>query len=187
MDDDNYMEMSAINMEEKKGAEESDKKDRSLKDTLMKNALPGLTVALVSIPLSTALSIAAGATPDMGLRAAIYGPALGGILGGSDFNILGPAGALVNILKVYSGTYGTEIVPWLAIVSGIMALLVWATKLERYCTIIPNSVLEGFSFSVALVIGLGQTRNAFGITQTIKDAIAAKEETATSVFYELVA
>ena len=186
MEDDNYTEMMAINMEEKDGAE-TDKKDRSLKDTLMKNALPGLTVALVSIPLSTALSIAAGATPDMGLRAAIYGPALGGILGGSDYNILGPAGALVNILKVYSGTYGTEIVPWLAIVSGIMALLVWATKLERYCTIIPNSVLEGFSFSVALVIGLGQTRNAFGITQTIKDAIAAKDETATSVFYELVA
>lgn len=99
----------------------------------------------------------------MGIRAAIYGPGLGGILGGSDFNILGPAGALVNILKVYSGTYGMEIVPWLAFLSGFMALLVYLAKLEKYCTIIPNSVLEGFSFSVALVIGLGQVRNAFGI------------------------
>lgn len=66
----------------------------------------------------------------MGLRAAVYGPAIGGIFGGSDYNILGPAGALVNILKLYSGTYGVAIVPWLAIVSGLMALLVWATKLE---------------------------------------------------------
>ena len=108
----------------------------------------------------------------MGLRAAIFGPALGGLLGGSNYNILGPAGALVNILKLYSGTYGAAIVPWLAFVSGLMGLAVWGCKLEKYCTIIPNSVLEGFSFSVALVIGLGQTRNAFGITQTVKDAIA---------------
>lgn len=122
----------------------------------------------------------------MGIRAAIYGPGLGGLLGGSDYNILGPAGALVNILKVYSGNYGVEIVPWLAFLSGLMALLVYLTKLEKYCTIIPNSVLEGFSFSVALVIGLGQLRNAFGIGQTIKDAIAAGDEKATSVFYELV-
>jgi len=149
--------------------------------------LPGLTVALVSIPLSTALSIAAGARPEMGLRAAVYGPAIGGVLGGSDYNILGPAGALVNILKLYAGDYGVAIVPWLAIVSGAMALLVWATKLEKYCTIIPNSVLEGFSCSVALVIGLGQTRNAFGITQLIKDKIEAGDEKATSIFYEAVA
>ena len=128
---------------------------RALKDIVLKNVLPGLTVALVSIPLSVALSIAAGATPDMGLRAAIYGPALGGIFGGSNYNILGPAGALVNILKLYAGNYGDEIIPWLAFLSGLISLIIYLLKLEKYCTIIPNSVLEGFSFSVALVIGLG--------------------------------
>ena len=96
-------------------------------------------------------------------------------------------GALVNINKLYSGTYGPEILPWLAFVSGLMSLLVWMTKLEKYCTIIPNSVLEGFSFSVALVIGFGQTRNALGITATIKEAIAKGDEEATSIFSEAVA
>jgi MFS superfamily sulfate permease-like transporter len=63
------------------------------------NIGPGITVALVSIPLSTALAIASGATPIMGLSAAIYGPCISGIIGGSNYNILGPAGALVNIIN----------------------------------------------------------------------------------------
>jgi SulP family sulfate permease len=66
-------------------------------DTFKKSWMPGLTVALVSVPLSTALSIASGCTPSMGISTAVFGPALQGILGGSNYNILGPAGALVNI------------------------------------------------------------------------------------------
>lgn len=68
----------------------------------IENVGPGITVALVSIPLSCALAIASGATPMMGLSAAIYGPAIGGLVGGSNYNILGPAGALVNILHKLS-------------------------------------------------------------------------------------
>ena len=129
-------------------ADEISVQKKGMKEIFLKNALPGLTVALVSIPLSTALSIAAGATPDMGLRSAIYGPAIGGILGGSDFNILGPAGALVNINKLYSGTYGVEILPWLAFVSGLMALLVWLTKLENTA---PSSQIQFWRVSASVL------------------------------------
>ena len=115
----------------------------------------GITVSLVSIPLSCALAIASGATPMMGLSAAIYGPGVGGLVGGSNYNILGPAGALVNILNRLAMENGREIIPWVAFFAGLISLGVWALKLERYCTLIPNSVLEGFSFGVALTIGLG--------------------------------
>ena len=91
----------------------------------------------------------------MGLSAAIYGPGVGGLVGGSDYNILGPAGALVNILNRLAMENGREIIPWVAFFAGLLSLGVWALKLERYCTLIPNSVLEGFSFGVALTIGLG--------------------------------
>jgi SulP family sulfate permease len=123
----------------------------------------GITVALVSIPLSCALAIASGATPMMGLSAAIYGPAVGGLVGGSDYNILGPAGALVNILSRLAIENGREIIPWVAFFAGILCLIVWALKLEKYCTLIPNSVLEGFSFGVAITIGLGQLNFALGL------------------------
>ena len=117
----------------------------------------------MSIPLSCALAIASGATPMMGLSAAIYGPAVGGLVGGSNYNILGPAGALVNILNRLALENGREIIPWVAFFAGLISLGVWALKLERYCTLIPNSVLEGFSFGVALTIGLGQLNFALGI------------------------
>ena len=65
-----------------------------------------LVVASISLPLSTALSIASGGTPLMGLATASYGPFIGGMLGGSQYNILGPAGALVNILNALTVKQG---------------------------------------------------------------------------------
>lgn len=108
-------------------------------------------------------------TPMMGLSAAIYGPAIGGLIGGSHYNILGPAGALVNILSRLVNENGGEngggqdIIPWVAMVSGIFSLLVWTFKLERYCVLIPNSVLEGFSMGVGITIGCNQLNFAFGL------------------------
>ena len=66
----------------------------------------GLVVAFISLPLSTALSIASGGTPIMGLATAAFGPFIGGMLGGSQYNILGPAGALVNILNALTVKQG---------------------------------------------------------------------------------
>jgi len=119
------------------------------------NFISGLTVSLVSIPLSTALAISSGAQPMMGLTAAVYGPAMGGIFGGSNYNILGPAGALVNILNRFSTEFGPKIIPMMAFFSGIMSMIVFALRIEKYCMLIPVSVLEGFSFSVAVAIGFG--------------------------------
>ena len=113
----------------------------------------GITVALVAIPLSTALAIASGCTPIMGLSTAIFGPCIQGIIGGSNYNIFGPAGALVNILSGLEKENGVEIIPYVAIVSGILSGIVWALKLEKFCTLIPISVLEGFSLGVAISIG----------------------------------
>ena len=120
-------------------------------------------MALVSVPLSTALAIASGCQPMKGLSAGIYGPLMGGLFGGSNYNILGPAGALVNLLNKYSTENGPEIVPLLAFFAGVFTLLVWILKLEKYCMLIPVSVLEGFSFSVAIAIGFGQFNFALGI------------------------
>lgn len=99
----------------------------------------------------------------MGLSTAIYGPALGGILGGSHYNILGPAGALVNIVATLSATNGVEMIPICATVGGVMSFMVYLLGIENYCTMIPTAVLEGFSLGVATAIGLGQFDFAFGL------------------------
>jgi SulP family sulfate permease len=98
-----------------------------------------------------------------GLTAAVYGPLMGGLFGGSNYNILGPAGALVNILNKFSTDYGPEIIPLMAFYSGIMSMFVYLLGIEKYCMLIPLSVLEGFSFSVAVAIGFGQFNFALGL------------------------
>lgn len=90
-----------------------------------------------------------------GISASIYGPLMGGLFGGSNYNILGPAGALVGNLCHLSYINGPAIIPMVAIMSGMFSLLVWVFKLDNYCTLIPLSVLEGFSLSVGISIGFG--------------------------------
>lgn len=143
------------------------KPEKDTKQLVKENFLPGVTVALVSVPLSSALAMAAGASPMMGLITAIYGPGISGVIGGSHYNILGPAGALVNVLKYYSTIYGEYIIPWLAIGSGIISFIIYAAGMEKYATVLPFSVLEGFSLAVGLTIGLSQLNFALGLDMTV--------------------
>ena len=124
----------------------------------------GITVALVSIPLSVSLALAAGATPQMGIITAVWAGLAAAILGGSSFNIVGPTGALSGILAAYALSHGVETLPLLAILSGVLILIVFVLKLERYIVLIPASVIHGFTLGVALIIGLGQLNSAFGIS-----------------------
>jgi len=70
------------------------------------NYLSAAVVSMVALGLSIGLSIASGATPSMGLQAAVYGPVTMGIFGGSSYNISGPAGALIGVLFKAKSLYG---------------------------------------------------------------------------------
>lgn len=152
-DDDNYQ---AVKSEDKMDSAQ-------VKKLVKENLYSGITVALVSTPLSTALAMAQGATAMMGLSTAIYGPGIQGVIGGSHYNILGPAGALVNIVNNIKETLGVAAIPWSAFVAGVMSFLVYLVKFEHFCTMLPTSVLEGFSLGVATTIGLGQVGFALGL------------------------
>lgn len=152
-DDDNYQ---AVKSEDKMDSAQ-------VKKLVKENLYSGITVALVSTPLSTALAMAQGATAMMGLSTAIYGPGIQGVIGGSHYNILGPAGALVNIVNNIKETLGVAAIPWSALVAGAMSFLVYLVKFEHFCTMLPTSVLEGFSLGVATTIGLGQVGFALGL------------------------
>lgn len=67
---------------------------------LRADAIAGLTVAIVALPLSMAIAIASGATPAQGLYTAIVGGFLVSLLGGSRFQIGGPAGAFIVLVAM---------------------------------------------------------------------------------------
>ncbi|MFM2423955.1 MAG: hypothetical protein RLZZ70_344 [Candidatus Parcubacteria bacterium] len=127
-----------------------------------------LTVALISVPLSIALSIASGAGPLPGLIAGIWGTLIGSIFIGSNYNILGAAGALTTVLfgAVLAAPLGLEaaILPILAIFTGIIIFGVWLLRLDTFLYYIPASVMYGFAAGVAILIAIAQLFDATGLS-----------------------
>lgn len=131
---------------------------------LAQNWKSGLTVSLVSIPLSVSLAVASHASPVMGIVTAVYAGLFAAIFGGSNFNVVGPTGALSGILATYAIMHGADALPMLAIVSGLFILLSWFLKLEKYLVFIPGGAIHGFTLGVAFIIGLNQLNFALGLS-----------------------
>ncbi len=140
-----------------------------IKNKVSENWKAGLTVALISVPLSIALSIASGAGPLPGLIAGIWGTLVGSIFIGSNYNILGAAGALTTVLFAATLTapfdLGASILPLLALFTGGFVFLVWLLKLDRYLYYIPSSVMYGFAAGVAILIAASQLFDATGLSK----------------------
>lgn len=134
-----------------------------MKNKILQNWKSGLTVSIVSVPLALALAITSGATPTQGIITALWAGLLGGIFGSSNFNILGPTGALAGILVSFTIIHGYQILPIVAILSGILIMIAYFLHLDKYIIFIPRSVVHGFTLGVAFIIGLGQLDNILGI------------------------
>jgi len=128
------------------------------------NLKSGLTVSLVSIPLSVSLAVASHASPVMGIVTAVYAGLISALFGGSNFNVVGPTGALSGILATVAIAYGVEVLPTLALMSGVIMLLAYALKLERYLVFVPGGAIHGFTLGVAFIIGLNQLNFALGLS-----------------------
>lgn len=137
-------------------------------ENIKNNLKSGLTVSLISIPLSVSLAVASGATPMIGIITAIWAGLIAAIFGGSNFNIVGPTGALSGIIATYVILYGIGGLPVLSIIVGVFILLAYFLKLERYLILIPSSVIHGFTLGVAFIIGLGQLNFALGLQNLVK-------------------
>lgn len=130
---------------------------------LKSNWKAGVTVSFVSIPLSVSLAIAAGSTPVAGIITAIWAGLAASLFGGSNFNVVGPTGALSGILATYAFLHGSGSLAILAICTGLVVLLSWILRLERYLVFIPANTIQGFTLGVAFIIGMNQLNFALGL------------------------
>lgn len=135
---------------------------------ILANWKAGLTVALISTPLSIALSIASGAGPIPGIVTGVWATAIAALFASSNYNIIGPAGALTTILFAATLTapsgLGAAILPFLAIATGLILLIIWALNLDRFLYYIPSSVMYGFASGVAILIAASQLFDATGLS-----------------------
>jgi sulfate permease, SulP family len=140
----------------------------SLTTRLQENWKAGLTVALISVPLSIALSVASGAGPVPGIITGVWATLIAGFFGGSNYNIVGAAGALTTVL--FAATLaaplglGAAVLPLLALATGVIIFLIWLLRADRFLYYIPSSVMYGFAGGVAFLIAASQLFDATGLS-----------------------
>lgn len=127
------------------------------------DALAGLTVAIVALPLSMAIAIGSGLSPDKGLFTAIVGGFLISALGGSRFQIGGPAGAFIVLIATIVESHGYDGLVLATLMAGIMMLAAGFLRLGTYIKYIPFPVTVGFTAGIAVIIFASQLKELLGL------------------------
>jgi len=131
---------------------------------LRADAVAGLTVAIVALPLSMAIAIASGVGPERGLYTAIVGGFLVSMLGGSRFQIGGPAGAFIVLVAGTVHLHGIEGLVLATFLSGLMLAAGGLLRLGNLIRLIPGPVTVGFTAGIAVIILASQVRDLLGLT-----------------------
>ncbi|CCV04136.1 Sulfate transporter family protein [Mesorhizobium metallidurans STM 2683] len=130
---------------------------------LKADAIAGLTVAIVALPLSMAIAIASGVTPERGLYTSIVGGFIISALGGSRFQIGGPAGAFIVLVAATVARAGIDGLLLATMMAGIFLLAIGYLRLGTYIKFIPYPVTVGFTAGIAIIIFSGQIVELFGL------------------------
>ena len=130
----------------------------------------GITVGAVALPLALAFGAASVDAEHAaigiagGLITAIIAGIISGLLGGGSFQISGPTGAMAVVLgTIVSGKYGLQGMFAATFISGLILLIAGLLRFGKLVQFIPKPVVTGFTSGIALVIAIGQLKNAFGV------------------------
>jgi SulP family sulfate permease len=133
-------------------------------EAFRRDVVAALTVAIVALPLSMAIAVASGVSPERGLYTSIIGGFLVSALSGSRFQIGGPAGAFIVLVAATVAQVGFDGLALTVLVSGIMLTLIGLSRLGSLIRHIPHAVAVGFTCGIAITIAASQLRDFGGLT-----------------------
>ena len=129
----------------------------------MADALAGITVAMIALPLSIAIAIASGAEPEAGLMTAVIGGFLISALGGSRVQIGGPTGAFIVVVYGVVVQFGYDGLLLATLMAGAILVVAALFRAGSLIALIPEAVIEGFTIGIALIIAVSQLKDLFGL------------------------
>jgi sulfate permease, SulP family len=132
--------------------------------SLRKDVMAALTVAIVALPLSMAIAVASGVSPERGLYTAVIGGFLVSALGGSRFQVGGPAGAFIVLVAATVAKFGVDGLLLTVLLSGLMLTLIGLLRLGSLIRYIPHAVAVGFTCGIAVTILASQLKDLGGLT-----------------------
>lgn len=134
------------------------------KDRFLKDLTAGVIVAIIALPLSIALALASGVSPEQGLYTAIVAGFLISALGGSKVQIAGPTAAFATIVAGIVARSGMAGLATATLLAGVMLVLMGILHMGSMIKFIPYTITIGFTAGIAVTIVIGQLKDFFGLT-----------------------
>jgi SulP family sulfate permease len=128
-----------------------------------RDAIAGITVGLVALPLAMAFGIASGTSPQAGIYTAIVGGFLVSLFGGSRIQIGGPTGAFVVVVAAIIAQHGISGLYMVTMLAGAILLVMAFTGLGTAVSYIPRPIVIGFTNGIAVLIVSTQIKDFLGL------------------------
>ncbi|MDD6096813.1 MAG: SulP family inorganic anion transporter, partial [Firmicutes bacterium] len=129
-----------------------------------RDAVAGVIVAIIALPLSIALALASGVNPENGIYTAIIAGFLISFFGGSRVQIAGPTAAFATIVAGIVAKDGIEGLMMATIIAGIILIVMGIMRVGSLIKFIPFTITTGFTAGIAVTIVIGQLKDFFGLT-----------------------
>ena len=130
----------------------------------IKDVTAGVIVAIIALPLSIALALASGVSPEQGLYTAIVAGFLVSFLGGSRVQIAGPTAAFATIVAGIVASQGMDGLVISTIMAGMIMIVMGLCRFGKLIKYIPGTITSGFTFGIAVTILIGQIKDFLGLT-----------------------
>lgn len=130
----------------------------------LSDAISGVIVAVIALPLSIALAIASGVAPEAGIYTAIVAGFFVALFGGSNVQIAGPTAAFATIVAGIVAKNGTNGLMIATIMAGIILIVMGFLKLGDLIRYIPFTITTGFTSGIAITLVIGQLKDFFGVS-----------------------
>lgn len=134
------------------------------KEQFVKDVISGIIVAIIALPLSIALALASGVTPEKGIYTAIIAGFAVSFLGGSRVQIAGPTAAFATIVAGVVAKSGMEGLAVATIMAGILLIIMGLFRLGALIKFIPYTITTGFTAGIAVTLFVGQIKDFLGLT-----------------------
>lgn len=152
------------------------------KEQFVKDVVAGIIVAIIALPLSIALALASGVTPEKGIYTAITAGFVISFLGGSRVQIAGPTAAFATIVAGIVARNGMDGLIIATLLAGVFLMLMGFLRLGSLIKFIPYTITTGFTSGIAVTIFIGQIKDFLGLNIVSEEPLIETMDKLKAVF-----
>ncbi len=152
------------------------------KEQFVKDVVAGIIVAIIALPLSIALALASGVTPEKGIYTAITAGFVISFLGGSRVQIAGPTAAFATIVAGIVAKNGMDGLIIATLLAGAILIVMGFLRLGNLIKFIPYTITTGFTSGIAVTILVGQIKDFLGLHIVTEEPLIETMDKLKAVF-----